>query len=152
VTVGAGGRHFSDNGDNALVFEVSLPLPVFDRSAGAVAAAREREAQAEDEAEAARAQARRALADAYVRLREARATADALADTVLPDARRTIDDSVDAFKKGILAAGELLLARRALIEIERERLDALERFHLAVIEVEQLTGVPWRSTTGGDER
>jgi cobalt-zinc-cadmium efflux system outer membrane protein len=152
VTVGAGGRHFSDNGDNALVFEVSLPLPVFDRNGAAVMAAREREAQAEDEAEAARVEARRALADAYLRLREARATARALADTLLPDARRTVADTVDAFRKGVLPTTDLLLARRTLMEIERERLDALERFHLAAADIERLTGAPLARTNEGDGR
>src|SRR4029453_18550480 len=107
---------------------------------------------AEDEAEAARVEARRALADAYLRLREARATASALAHTVLPEARRTVADTVDAFRKGVLPTTDLLLARRTLMEIERERLDALERFHLAAADIKRLTGAPLARTNEGDGR
>jgi hypothetical protein len=117
-TIGAGG-HFSDNGDNALVFEMSLPLPPD------AAPPTEREAQAGDEAEAARGKRGahwRTRPCAYVR----RATATALADTVLPDARRTVTEPGCSARAGCIR--ELLLARRALIEIEREHLDALNAF------------------------
>ena len=40
LLVGAGPRYFSDTGDVALVAEVTLPLPVFDRRQGAIAAAK----------------------------------------------------------------------------------------------------------------
>ncbi|HWP67324.1 MAG TPA: TolC family protein [Candidatus Limnocylindria bacterium] len=152
VTIGAGGRHFSDNGDNALVFEVSLPLPVFDRNTQAVAAARERLAQARDEAAAARAAARAALVETRLELAEAHATATALTTRVLPEARRAARDALAAYRQGALRPMDVLEARRTLVELEEERLDALERVHVAAAELARFTAAPLSLPPGGGAR
>ena len=146
LTVGAGGRHFSDNGDNALVFQVSMPLPVFDRNAGGIAAANERLVQLRDEADAARRAARLAFTEAYLRLAEAHGTALALERRVLPDARRALEQTLAVYRAGAVRSLDVFEARRALVDVERERIDALERYHLAAADIRQLTAEPVPST------
>jgi cobalt-zinc-cadmium efflux system outer membrane protein len=142
VTVGAGGRHFSDNGDNALVFEVSLPLPLFDRNRAGVEAARERLGQAGDEAAAATLGARAALAEAYQHLLAASEEATTLDARVLPEARRAVQGTLHAFRQGQGRAVAVIEAQRVLRELEGEYVDALERYHFAAVDIERLTGVP----------
>jgi cobalt-zinc-cadmium efflux system outer membrane protein len=152
LTVGAGARHFSDNGDNALVVEVSVPLPVFDRNGGGVAAAREELAKERDDADAARVSAASALTDAYQRLATAYDEASALASGVLPDARRAARGAMDAFRQGLLRPVDVLEAQRALFELQGEHLRALERFHLAAADVERLTGMSLHDLSNGGAR
>jgi cobalt-zinc-cadmium efflux system outer membrane protein len=150
--VGAGARHFSDNGDNALVVEVSVPLPVFDRNGGGVAAAREELAKERADADAARVGAASALQDAYQRLATAHDEASALATGVLPDARRAARGAMDAFRQGLLRPVDVLEAQRALFEVRGDQLRALERFHLAAADVERLTGRSLHDSSNGGAR
>jgi cobalt-zinc-cadmium efflux system outer membrane protein len=152
VTVGAGARHFSDNGDNALVVELSLPLPIFDRNRGGVVAAREQLAKGRDEADMARVDARVALSEAYERLAAAHDEASSLAARVLPDARRSASGTMAAFRQGLLRPVDALEAQRALFELQGDHLRALERFHLAAADVERLTGMPLHDLSNGGAR
>lgn len=152
VTVGAGARHFSDNGDNALVVELSLPLPIFDRNRGGVVAAREQLAKGRDEADMARVDARVALSEAYERLAAARDEASSLASRVLPDARRSASGTMAAVRQGLLRPLDALEAQRALFELQGDHLRALERFHLAAADVERLTGMSPHDLSNGGAR
>ncbi len=141
VTVGAGGRHFSDNADNVLVFEVSVPLPVFDRNTGAVAAANERLEKARHETASARLAARQAVHEAYQRLAAATAQATSLREAALPAARTSHADSVDAFRKGLFKPLDIIESQRTLFELENEYLGALEAAHVAAADLERLTTI-----------
>jgi cobalt-zinc-cadmium efflux system outer membrane protein len=142
VTVGAGGRHFSDNGDEALVFELSLPLPVFDRNQAAVAEARHRLDQARAE-QAAGAVARRAeLAAAYGAFAAAHEQATRLRDDVIPEARRAYEGAVRAYRQGQFGSLDVLDAQRTLFDLRVEHLGALETFHVQAAEIARLTGGP----------
>jgi|GEM_PF-7132007 len=92
-----------------------------------LAAARERLAQARDEAAAVHAAARAALVEARLELADAHATATALATRVLPEARRSAREALAAFRQGAMRPVDVLEARRALVELEEERRDALRR-------------------------
>jgi cobalt-zinc-cadmium efflux system outer membrane protein len=150
VTAGAGGRHFSDTSDNALVFELSVPLPVFDRNQGAIAASQSRLTRAMREGEAAEINARAAVQEAYQRLSAAAGQAETLRSTVLPEARAASAGTVDAFKKGLLRPLDLLESQRTLFELEGDYLTALGEAHLAAADLERLTAHPL--TTHGDTR
>lgn len=150
VTVGAGGRHFSDNSDNALVFELSVPLPTFDRNQGNVAAARHRVAKAESENVAADVIAHAAVREAYQRLSGASERAQVLRTTILPDARAARAGIQDAFRSGLLRPLDVLEAQRTLFELEGEYVSALEAAHLAAADLERLTAIPLNDLSGDD--
>ena len=84
--VSLGGRHFSDNGDNSLVFAFSVPLPVFNRNQGATLAAEHDLAKANAQKRSAEVTTRAALAVRYQNLAVAYEQAEALRLRTLPAA------------------------------------------------------------------
>jgi cobalt-zinc-cadmium efflux system outer membrane protein len=139
VTAGAGGRHFSDNGDNALVFELSVPLPVFNRNDGAIAEAEHRLSKARADRSAAYVALHAALGSASARLAEAYDRATRLRLRMLPQAKRSLDGTLEAYRKGLFRLVDVLDAQRTLFELRGDYLAALESYHLLAAEVEQLT-------------
>jgi len=142
VTVGAGGRHFGDNDDTAFVFELSVPLPVFDRNQGAIAEAAHRLEKARADRDAAGRTARTTLAGAWAELAAANDQATSLRDAVVPAAARALDDVRAAYGQGALSFDDVLDAQRTLFELRVEYVDALETVHVQAAEVERLTGGP----------
>lgn len=149
VTVGAGGRRFEDNGDSALVFELAVPLPVFNRNQGAIEAARVRLRKAEQERSAAQLLAQVELAETYRRLTTAYEQASTLEDKLLPEAERAYAGTLDALKKGALRPLDVLEAQRTLFELRTEYLRAHESFHQAAADIERLTGRPLKELAQG---
>ena len=140
VTVGAGARHFSDNGDYALVFEISAPIPVFDRNQGGIEEAHHRLRKAHAERDALRLSLRAALANAQAEVAAAYEQAIGLRDHLLPTAQSAFDEARTAHQQGLLGFVDVLDAQRTLFALRGDYLTALEAFHRAVVEVEQLTG------------
>lgn len=142
LTVGAGGRHFSDNGDNALVLEFSAPLPLFDRNQGAIAEAQYRLQKARSDRDAAGVELRAALASAYAELSASHEQAALLRAEAIPVAEQSLADAFAAYRKGGLHFEEVLAAERTLFELRGEYLDALESLHVQAAEVGRLTASP----------
>jgi cobalt-zinc-cadmium efflux system outer membrane protein len=146
VTAGAGGRHFSDNGDNALVLELSVPLPVFNGNGGAIAEAEHRLSKARAERSAAYVALHAALGTASARLAEAYHRATRLRLRVLPQAEASVAGALDAYRKGLFRLVDVLDAQRTLFELRGDYLASLESYHLLAAEVEQLTATPLSDT------
>jgi cobalt-zinc-cadmium efflux system outer membrane protein len=149
VTVGAGGRHFSDNDDNALVFELSVPLPVFDRNQGAILDASYRLEKAKAERAAAEIGVRAAVSRIVENLRAAFERATALRERILPEAKAAHDGAVDAYKKGLFRYLEVLDAERTVFELRREYIEALASFHSEAADAERVTGTPLEDLVQG---
>jgi cobalt-zinc-cadmium efflux system outer membrane protein len=151
VTVGAGGRHFSDNGDNALVFELSVPLPVFNRNDGAIAEAEHRLSKARADRSAAYVTVHAAVSTASARLTAAYDQAGRLRTRVLPQAEASLAGAVNAYRKGLFRIVDVLDAQRTLFELRADYVASLESYHLLAAEVERLTATPLTedATDGG---
>lgn len=152
VTVGAGGRHFSDNGDNALVLELSVPLPLFDRNQGAIAEAEHRLAKARAERVAAQVSAEAALGTAAAGLAAAYDDAERLRTDVLPEAAKAHAGALDAYRKGLFRLVDVLDAQRTLFELRAEYVTVLETYHLLAADVERLTATPVAGDADGGTR
>jgi cobalt-zinc-cadmium efflux system outer membrane protein len=142
VTVGAAGRHFNDRDDVAAVFEVAVPLPIFDRRQGALTEAQHLLAMSIAERDAGLFEQRAALTRAHQRLQADLATVALLRDEAMPRSRGAVDKTVDAYKRGAAHLIEVLDARRLSRSMRDEYLDALVACHLGAIEIERLTGLP----------
>jgi cobalt-zinc-cadmium efflux system outer membrane protein len=142
VTVRLAGRRFNDTEVNALVAELSVPLPLFDRNQGKILAAEHRLAAAAAEHESALIRSRTDLGTAYDELCAARARATGLDRDVIPHARAALNETRGAFRAGVLRSLDVLDAQRTLFELEAERLDALARYYAATADVERLIGAP----------
>lgn len=147
VTVGAGGRHFSDNGDNAVVLELSIPLPIFNRNDGAIAEAQSRLAKAHAERRAATLAAQTSLATAAARLTAAWERAERLRTAVLPAATRVLDQTLSTYRQGVFTFVQVADAQRALFDLRSEYLTTLETYHLLAADVERLTAAPLAGDT-----
>jgi cobalt-zinc-cadmium efflux system outer membrane protein len=152
VSVGAGGRYFSDRGDGALVFELSVPLPLLDRGQAAVEVARHRLARTAAERRAVERATEVALAAAYDRFAAARAEAVLLHEGLIPEARQAVAAAADAFRNGMIHFTDLLDAELASFEMREDEIRALEEAHAAAVDIARLTGTPpgWVEQ-GGDE-
>ena len=151
VTIGAGARHFSNNGDFGLVVELSAPIPVFDRNQGAIAAAQHRLEKARADRDAVYLSLRAALAAAYVDLTGAYEEASRLRDHVIPTAQRAFEETVKAYNLGLFRYDDVLDTQRTLFAVRADHLTALENFHTAAAEIERLTGPP-SPPPGGEDR
>lgn len=139
-TIRLGARHFHDNDDDALVFEVAVPLPLFDRNDGNVLAAGHDVARARSEHDQARVAAAAELAQHYQELARSYEEAVALRERLVPDARAAFAGVRDGYRAGRFGQLELLAAQRTLFEVRGRLLDAEVAYHRAAADIERLTG------------
>jgi cobalt-zinc-cadmium efflux system outer membrane protein len=140
VLLTAGPRYFSDTGDVALVAEVALPLPVFDRNQGAIDEARAQLAAGEADQRAAALALRAAVMRAHAAWSAAWAQATALRERLLPAAEQVLASSRRAYDRGVLRLDELHDAQRALVELHGREIEALAGCNLARAELARLLG------------
>jgi len=142
VTVAAGVRRLSTTTDTAVVFGFELPIPMYDRNEGGILAARYELARAEEERRDARLRVLTQLAAATDRLQGAWREVVSLREDVLPDAEAVYREILAEFDAGNYAYDDVLDAQRTLFRLRGQHLAALERYHLAVADVERLIGEP----------
>jgi len=149
VTAGGGVRHFSETNDAALVFGVSVPLPLFDRNQGAREASRRAVVKARHERRAAEVRVGAAVDVAYRELRASFDEVVALRDQVLPQAEEAYQGVREGYLRGLFRYVDVLDAQRTLSELRGRQLEALRSAHSTVAELERLTGEPlWASRPG----
>jgi len=153
VRVGLGGRHHADGDDGALVAELSVPLPLFDRNRGNVLEARYRLRRVESEERAAETAIGSALRAGHQRLVRAFEEARALRERALPEAESAFAGARAAWRSGLLRYVEVLDTQRTLFALRNDEVDALAAYHAARAELEGLTGTPLEAAaTHGETR
>lgn len=141
ITASVGLRNFADTSDSALLFGVSLPIPMFDRNRGGVAAAEARlEAQRADNSIAQRDTELR-LMGLLSSLQQAREEARTLHDDALPLANEALEQTRYGFERGRFSWLELASAQQELIDTENAAIDAAATYHTLLADVEALTGL-----------
>ncbi len=150
-TINVGGRHFNDNGDTALVFAVSVPIPVFDRNQGSVLDAASGIAQAKAEKSSAKLAVLTAVRQRYASLVAAFAAADTLTTKTLPSAEAAYRGARDGYRNGLFRYLDVLDAQRTLFQLRMQRISALSEYHLARADLERLTASPLETPASGGE-
>ena len=140
ITIGIGARHFEDSDENAAVFSISIPLPLFDRKQGEIAKAKAAVGKAEAEQRSAEAALRSALVSSHLRLSAAHREAGMLAETAVPAAQRSYEFASEGYKLGKFSYLELKAAQDALLSARLLQLRARIRFHKAKADLETLAG------------
>lgn len=138
--VGAGLRHLAGPDDATLVFEIGVPLPVFDRQQGAIAEAAARLGKLDAERAAAQRRARVAVAAEHARWRSAYGEVVVLRDRLLPDAKRAFEQMRTAHHAGRVSQLDVLAAERIEFETVDRMLHQLGEYHEARIAAERLVG------------
>jgi cobalt-zinc-cadmium efflux system outer membrane protein len=142
VTLLAGPRRLSGPEDTALVVGVSIPLPLWNRSSGAIAEAEHRFAKLAAETRAARVLAVTQLATARVGLEASSEEAALLRTRVLPGTERAVEVLRRGYEAGRFAQVEVLDAERERLAAREQYLSALTEAHHSAQQIERLTGVP----------
>jgi len=135
-----GWRQFEESNEDAWLFGISFPLPLFNQGQHEVAAAGSRFNSAKARELSARNQARAALRATWQALADARAEAEVLASQVVPAAAEGFAAAEFGYRAGKFGLLELLDAQRALFEARQRQLDAQTASHLAAIELQRLLG------------
>jgi cobalt-zinc-cadmium efflux system outer membrane protein len=146
LTVGVGGRQFTDNGDTAMIASFSLPLPLFNRNQGNIAAADQQRALAVAARERAAVGVKQALSTAHADLSAAYDQATILRDQVLPKAESAFTGARDAYQRGLLRFLDVLDAQRTLFGLRDRYLEALADYHGALANVQRLSGLALDTT------
>jgi cobalt-zinc-cadmium efflux system outer membrane protein len=152
VTLGAGVRRLNEGPATAFIVGASFPLMVRDDNSGSVRAARALVKAAEQSLRAAETELRADLASAHAELLAAHEQATALRREALPAAEAACASVQAAYDKGVLPLIDVLDARRGLVALRRELLEAELAYVSALIRAEALVGVPFFETKALLER
>ena len=140
ITLSGGFKRFNETDDNAVVFGVSIPLPIANRNQGSILEARHNLAKAGEERKAAETRVNTALALSYQELSNAFTEATELKSKVLDGAQDVFDASTEGYRQGKFDYLNVLDAQRTLFEAKGQYIEALGAYHKARADVERLIG------------
>jgi cobalt-zinc-cadmium efflux system outer membrane protein len=145
VKLKGGLQRFNETGDNAIVFSVSIPLPISDRNQAGKLEAAYNLARAREKQRAAHIRIQMELARAYQALSSAYTEAAELKKNVLRGAESVFQASKTGYTLGKLDYLNVLDAQRTLFKAKAQYIDALAAYHTAKADVERLIGQPLNS-------
>ncbi len=126
--------------DTSIVFEVSMPLPFFDRNQGNIREAQYLVEKTADERRAVEVSVASALAQWRHLVTAAQAEAGALEREAIPEAAETFQLTQEGFRQGKFAYLDVLDTQRTLFDLRVRLLDARLAYHEGVVEIERLIG------------
>ena len=140
ITLGAGVRHFQENADSALVFNFSVPLPVFDRNRGVIREAEARRDQVQANERAAYVRATTTLFELYQELELTRTQTQSLREEIIPQAEQALTQTESGYQRGRFSYLEMANAQQELIDLQHTAIEAAANHHRLAAEIERLTG------------
>ena len=143
VTLSGGYRRLNSASEpdaSAVVAEVSVPLPLFNRNQGAIRGARARLAKAQAERRDAAVRLTTTLVEAYQALSTTQSEVMTLSEQVVPGAERVFEAVNEGYRIGKFGFLDVLDAQRTLVAARTQYLDTRIAYHNAVADVEQLIG------------
>lgn len=140
VTVSGGVQRFNETDDNAIMFGISIALPISDKNQAGKLQARYELAKAKEQQRAAYAKIQLELDKSYQALSSAYIEASELQKNVLKGAEEVFEASKTGYAQGKLDYLNVLDAQRTLFEAKARYIDALALYHTAKADVERLIG------------
>jgi cobalt-zinc-cadmium efflux system outer membrane protein len=140
VSVVAGIRRFNATDENALVFEMGLPVPIVDRNQGVRLQARYNLLKAKSQQKDVEVKVRTLLIANHKKLAGAHHEVVTLRDITLPAARSAYNAARKAFEKGLTNFIDVLDADRTLVNSERQYIESLSAYHKTLTTLEGLVG------------
>ena len=138
LNAGAGWRRNEGLGDDAFVFFVGIPLPMFDRNQGARQAAVYEQSAAMEGRRSNEIMLERELSDVYGELSRAHTHAYAIKNSILPAADKSFEVSQQGYQQGRFGYLDLLDAQRTLFETQKQYIETLSQYHQASVNIERL--------------
>ncbi len=140
ITLSGGLQRFNETDDNAIVFGISIPLPISDRNQAGKLEAVYTLARVREEQRAARIRIQTELGRAYRALYNSYIEATELDKNVLQGAQSVFQASRIGYSQGKLDYLHVLDAQRTSFEAKARYIEALAAYHKARTDVERLIG------------
>jgi cobalt-zinc-cadmium efflux system outer membrane protein len=140
VTLSGGFQRFNETDESAMVFGLSIPLPVSNRNQGGISRATYLLAKTEQSGKAAEIRVLVALEDAVQKLAGAYDEATALKNDVLPGAEKSFNAVSEGYRDGKFDYLQVLDAQRTLFETRGRYVESLAAYHKAKADTERLIG------------
>ncbi|MHC4174615.1 MAG: TolC family protein [Planctomycetota bacterium] len=140
IALSGGLQRFNGTDDNAVVFGISIPLPISDRNQGGKLAASYELAKAREEQRVAHTRIQMELAKAYQSLSSAYTEATELDENVLQGAEGVFEASRTGYSRGKLDYLNVLDAQRTFFHARARYIESLVAYHKARADVEHLIG------------
>lgn len=140
ITFSAGMKRFNETDDNALVFGVSIPLPIFDNNRSGRREAYFNLCKAKEEQRAAILKLQNSFYEHYQDLRNAYSKATSLKNEVLPAGMKGYKAATIAYKEGKTDFISVLDAQRTFFELRSQYIESLVSYHIAKIQIESSIG------------
>lgn len=141
LNVQVGGRHFEDDGSNAVVASLNAEVPVFNRNQGKILTAEAQYTQTAHMYQGTRLDVRQNVYTVFLQARQSRYEADLVTNSLLPLARKSIKLAQEGYKMGRYTYLELSLSLNTLFEEERHYQQAHADFHKTLIQLTGLLGL-----------
>jgi cobalt-zinc-cadmium efflux system outer membrane protein len=145
VIIGGGVQRFEETDDSALVFGLSVPIPLFDRNQGGIREAIANLGKTRRQYEAVLVRTLAALSNATGALAGAYDEVAILRDDVLPKAQQAFEAAQEGYQQGKFDYLYVLDTQRTLFEVQAQYLDSVEAWHKARAVVERLVGGTMRA-------
>ena len=142
MEIGLGVRRLEELDDVAAVFNISIPLTVFNRNQGSIREANYELEVAHHLKREAELQINTKLSRSYEKLSGAFEEIKALEAELLPAAKQAYDDTHTAYTEGKVGYLQVLDAQRTLFEARSQHLEALVIYNTVAVEIEGLIGLP----------
>jgi cobalt-zinc-cadmium efflux system outer membrane protein len=146
LTLAAGVRRFEETDDTALVFGMSLPLPLFDRKQGSLQEAQHKLTKSREEQRAIKIRVESSLDQTHQVLSASYLEALSLKNDVLPAAQLAFDVAREGYQQGKFGYLDVLDAQRTLFEAKAQYIDSLAAYHKLMAEMERLVGLNFDSS------
>jgi cobalt-zinc-cadmium efflux system outer membrane protein len=140
ITIGAGLQRFNETDENAVVFGISVPLPISDKNQGGKKEALYKLAKAREEQKAAWLKLQNDFNKNYQELINSYSQATSLKDEVLPGAVEMFNAATRAYEEGKVDYINVLDAQRTLFDLKTEYTKSLAAYHTAKADVGRLIG------------
>lgn len=152
LNVGPALRRLAATNDTAMVFTVSIPIPVFNNGRAAVAQARAQRSQAEALRRVTALDVEQAITEAQAEAANAATTARAAAGPALAAAQEAARIARIGYREGKFSQLDLLDAERTLAETRLTAIDALAAYQNAQARLGRLTAPVPTPMTGENQR
>jgi cobalt-zinc-cadmium efflux system outer membrane protein len=140
ISIGAGVKRFNESDDNALVFGVTIPLPISDRNQGGRMEAAYNLSKSYEEQRAVRIEVMNQFNQIFTELSVSLNKIKGLQDSILPGAREVFGASQTAYTEGKIDYLNVLDAQRTYFVSQTEYIETLVSYHKAKTDMEGLVG------------
>ena len=140
VNISLGVRQFEATDNQALVFELSMPLGFSDRNQGEIEEAKINMESLESEKLSTTIQLENKLYSLFQSLQQSHNRVEILQSQALPEADKALSQIDEGYRNGRFSYLELVETQRQRLSVKRDIIDAAIEYHRTIFSLEQILG------------